>query len=128
MVQNYHYLLMPAFEIQAKVRQKLFGYFIDWSEEEAKRASTQYTMLVDIIRKIDETAQSQIVALGGDLAQVRAKFLGDDYVMSDSIKKLTEADAGKHAEVKYLKNDAENDKDMQKRHHAARVLDPNKAK
>lgn len=126
MVNNYHYLLMPAFEIQAKVRQKLFGYFIDWTEEESRRSKMQYMMLVDIIRKIDETAQSQIVSLGGDLTKVRAKFLGDDYVTSVSMENLTEADARSHKEVKMLKDEAENDKDMQMRHTEHRVLNPKK--
>ena len=65
MVNNYHYLLMPAFVVQSRVRSKIFGYFIDWEAEETKREKTKYTTMVDIIKKIDETAEKQVKHLGG---------------------------------------------------------------
>ena len=52
MVQNYHYLLLPAFVSQQKCRQRVFGYYVDWFEAERKRSKHSQTKISDIVKDI----------------------------------------------------------------------------
>ena len=123
MVNNYHYLLMPAFVVQSRVRSKIFGYFINWEEEEIKREKTKYTTMVDIIKKIDETTEKQIKVLGGDITKLRAAALGEDFEnKSESITKLEEADARDHVEIGYIADAATRDKSMVEHHRKSTQL------
>ncbi|GMH89967.1 hypothetical protein TL16_g11624 [Triparma laevis f. inornata] len=119
MVNNYHYLLMPAFVVQSRVRSKIFGYFIDWEAEETKRDKTKYTTMVDIIKKIDETAEKQVKHLGGDINKLRAAALGEDFInTSKEITTLEDADARDHYETGFIADAAHHDKKMVEHHRA----------
>ena len=68
MVQNYHYLLLPAFVSQQKCRQKIFGFYVDWFEAEKQRKKHNNTkisdIVIDIYKNVNGSFQQRSFAFG----------------------------------------------------------------
>jgi len=121
LVHNFHYLLLPAFTVQNRCRNKIFGGYIDWVREEEKQQATQYTTLVDIVKRIDREAQEQIAVHAGDIEKLKEKVLGDSFETKDGdmIKLMAPVDKYGVQEAKDL---AENDKSIVEGHRKHRAL------
>jgi len=59
--KNYHFLMMPAFTLQRKVREKIWGStaLMDWAKLEEKRKSLSYLNLQDIVAEVDDMIEVQ---------------------------------------------------------------------
>ena len=119
MSHKYHYLMLPAFELQNRVRGKVFGAYIDWKKEEEKRESTRYTTLTDIVKEIDRKSLEQVAIHSGDPSKLREKLLGQNFeVSNEKLRSFIARDDGvenrgaeNDAKLAYLEN-----KELMKHH------------
>jgi hypothetical protein len=68
MVKNYHYMLLPAFILQKKVREKLFGSYINWADVEEERRKSDGMSLIDVVKRIDVMTNDVAVQGKADIA------------------------------------------------------------
>jgi hypothetical protein len=83
LVHRFHYLLLPAFQVQNRCRTKMFSGYVDWKREEQKTEATKYTTLVDIVKRIDKIAQEQVHLVNGDIEKLKEKVMGESFSLND---------------------------------------------
>ena len=98
LVHNFHYLLLPAFQVQNRCRTKIFSGYVDWIREEEKTKATRYTTLVDIVKRIDKVAQEQILVVNGDIGKLKEKVMGDSF----NVNNVTDADLVKTMDAQHI--------------------------
>ena len=116
MVKNYHHLMMPAFTLQRKVREKIFGFGnVNWDEEEGKRRNQSKTGMIDIISEIDHIVEGSKKDFEKKTV-INEKYSGN--ILSDTLDR----DATTHNETKYLKDEAKENREFVDLHREHRVL------
>mmetsp|Transcript_11746 Transcript_11746/g.24031 ORF Transcript_11746/g.24031 Transcript_11746/m.24031 type:complete len:341 (-) Transcript_11746:19-1041(-) len=124
LVQNFHYILLPAFQVQNGVRTKIFGGYVNWVQQEEKNKATRYTTLVDIVKRIDKIAQEQILVYQGKEDDLKGKVLGEDFKEDDVEDKkiLDMVQPINEKSVRETKRLAAEDKVIVESHRAHRAL------